>query len=389
MSDDDWLIGDTDYRDTFGEDLSKTLDIDTWDTGPGVERAMARLRQEIGRAVNQEDRLRVLIREEILPLLRTRPKRPVEGGVYTAEPDELQAIHGGLLFTGDVEAVAGISSTYDSLPIGITQLGIALIGYGGTSGTFAQRLFRRDMSIKGGNAFQEAREFIENRQNRFGAGGQKDHMTELARRCIRTLAERLVLMDKAKAEWRIGQGNPVSQELLTGSGYMELLDESLAVLRRLIQEHKKFVFVPSTLTDRGLLTIGYALNAGEYAIIDTLEKASGQVVDSWRYGGRHQEKAAAFVRECCSQVLRGLYRVSESSAPRLFYAHRDHVHVAARVAMADSILRPERGFPMLIDVASVICRAAFGSEGFMGMVQDAYAQVGENLRFFNERDTRR
>jgi hypothetical protein len=382
------LIGDEDFLSNFGEDPSTTFDIDTWDTGFDVQGAVARLQAEIASAVGQEERVRATIRYEILPRLGKRPGMPHDAGVWRAELDELVTVCEGLLFRGRVEAVDGTCVSYESLPIGISQMGIVAVGYGGTSGTFSQRLFRKEMSSQGTDSFHEAKEFIDRRQNRYGLSHQ-EQWTELARRGIRTYAERRVLVDKSDAEWRIGRGNPCAQELLTGSGYMSLLEASLDVLQRLILRHKKFVFVISGLRDRGLLTIGQALNAGEYAILDTLENASARVVEGWRYdGGRYEQKATSFVRTCCPNVLRGLFRASEHSPPYLFYAHQEHVHMAARVALADSILRPERGFPMLLDVANVTCRAAFGAEGFFGLVHDAYTGAGANPRHFNERSTR-
>src|SRR5262249_1614245 len=155
-----------------------------------------------------------------------------------------------------------------------------------------------------------------------------------------------------------GHGSPCPYELLTGSGQMSLLHASLDVLRRLIKEQKKFVFVPSAPGERGLLTLGSALAAGEYAVLDSLEKRSARIVEGGHYGGDHQRRALKLVEAAGPGVLSALFRASESSPPYLFYAHREHVHLAARVAMADSILRPERGFPMLIDVADVTCRSA-------------------------------
>jgi len=83
----------------------------------------------------------------------------------------------------------------------------------------------------------------------------------------------------------------------------------------------------------------------------------------------------------------GLYRTSNRAPPRIFYAHREHVHMAARVAMADSMLRRERGYPMLLDVAEASCRAAFGAEGFLGLVQDAWVRAGAGFQYFNGNHT--
>ena len=75
--------------------------------------------------------------------------------------------------------------------------------------------------------------------------------------------------------------------------------------------------------------------------------------------------------------------------PQIFYAHADHVHEAALVAMADSVLQSHRGFPMLIDLADTVCSSTFGTNAFNSTVQSAYAQAGDPLRYLGERETRR
>ncbi len=381
------LYGDDEYRGAFGEDLATTLDHDRWSTGLDLKVVMDRFREEIANAVNKEGRLRGLVRSEIFPRLPQRHRAFPEAGIYKATPEELTLVHERLLFRGRVDAVCGSSASHDSLPIGISQIGIAVVGYGGTSGAFSQRLFRKEMAAQGGNPFEEAMDYINMRQNRFN--DRHDVQSRLARRGIRAYAERAALLNKSSAEWRMGIGNPCAHELLSGSGYMSLLELSLQVLRRLIHEHKKFVYVSGALHDRGFLTMGFALDAGEFALLETLQSDGESLVDGWQYGDKSKRLAWEFVRQSCPQVVKGLFRVSDHSPPRLFYAHREHVHEAVRVAMADSILRQERGFPMLLDVADMSCRSAFGEDGFLGLVHDAYAHAGANLQYFSERGMRR
>jgi len=204
-----------------------------------------------------------------------------------------------------------------------------------------------------------------------------------------TYAERKILLDKATAPWRIGHGAPAPYELLTGSGNMHLLEASLDVLRRMILGYKRFVFIPSAPGERGLLTIGNALLPGEYVVINTIESVIERIVERGHYAARHKESAIQFVRDCGPHVMYGLYCASEHSPPYMFYGHREHIHMAARIAIADSILRPARGFPMLIDVADVTCKSTFGAAGFLGLIHDAYAQAGIPMRYFGERETRR
>ncbi|CAN96314.1 hypothetical protein predicted by Glimmer/Critica [Sorangium cellulosum So ce56] len=380
------FIGDPEYEAAFGEELKRTLDVDTWATGPDWEGAVARLTTEVRSAVDTEDATRRLVRDELLPRLGTAPNAPAEAGVYRATPDELTKVHEGLLFPGRVEAVNGTTASHATLPLGITQIGVAISSYGGVSATFAQRVFRKEIAGRAADPFQAALDIIDRRHVRSGAGSS-DALSELVRRGIMTYAERKILIDKATADWRLGYRAPFPYELLTGSGSMRFLEASLDVMRRIV-EYERFVFVASDPKERGLLTLGNALAAGEYAVIGTIESAIHPVVRGAHYATNKKEKALDFVRQNGSRVLYGLYSASEQSPPCIFYAHRKHVHIAARIAIADSILRPARGFPMLLDVADATCKSAFGAAGFVGLVHNAYSQAGSPLRYFSDRETR-
>ncbi|MBI5481675.1 MAG: hypothetical protein HY906_22655 [Deltaproteobacteria bacterium] len=384
------FVGDQEYEASFGEDLERTLDVDTWATGLDWEGAVARLKTEIRSAVEREEALRRLVRDELLPRIGKAPGAPAEAGVYRTTPEEITKVHEGLLFPGRVEAVDGTSASHETLPLGITQIGVAIVSYGGVSATFAQRVFRKEIAGKAADPVKAAFEIIDRRDGRAGVG-QSDGMSELARRGIMTYAERKILIDKANAEWRLGHGSPVPYELLTGSGSMRLLEAALEVLGRIV-EHERFVFVPSAPGERGLLTLGNALAAGEYAVIGTIQRRIENVVEKGHYATKRRDykgEAMKFVRQYGPEVLYGLYCASEQSPPYLFYAHRKHIHLAARIAIADSILRPARGFPMLIDVADATCKSAFGAAGFVGLIHDAYSQAGVPMKYFGERETRR
>ena len=388
--DDNDLAGDGDYLASFGESLTQTLDLERWANGLNLEDIMRVFREQIGGAMRKEDVLRATVRKELLPLLKSRPKAPAGAGVYQATEEELKAVHEGVLFRGNVEAVNGRAVSHDTLALGITQLGIAAVGYGGSSGTFSQRLFRKEVTFQMDDPFKEAREYVQRREVRSRqAPRNKDSLSRLATRGIRTYAERAVLVERLQAEWRMGLGNPLAYELVTGSGYRGLLDASLELLERLVTQTQKFVFVTDKLEHRGFLTLGHSLDTGEYAILETLEAYGNEVLDGWRYDQEGLYKAEAFFKKFCPQVVMGLFRASNNSPPRLFYAHREHVHLAVRVAMADSILRPEQGYPMLLDVAAMTCHSVFGEDGFQGLVQDAYAQVDPSLQYLNVRKLRR
>jgi hypothetical protein len=255
------------------------------------------------------------------------------------------------------------------------------VSYGGRSETFVQRMFRKNLTIQNPDVLKEV---VNSLKRMHHTSGQHDIMSELARRGIRAYADRAVLLENVDTEWRVGLGNPCSREILSGLKYPTLLARSLDMLRKLITVHKKFLFVATSLDERTYLTIGDALKPGEYAILHTIKQDSHYFLKQWEYNDQVREVARKFVDECCPDVIIGLFRVSEHAPPRLFYAHREFAHLAAHIAMADSLLSPARGFPMLLDVANDSCRSLFGSESFLSLVHDAYARAGAKFHYFGE-----
>lgn len=386
------LVDAAEFQAAFGEPLSRTLDLNTWHPGEDLLSLYGRTQQEIEEAVRREDAYRERIRREVFSRLK-RPGAPDQAGVYQARVENIEQVHRGLLFNGAVEACDGTSSVHDTLPITIVQIGVCLVSYRGDQGSWVQRLYRRDLRVAGLDPVEEIVEVLERRRRRDACdvSSRRDTLSDLGRRGIMTYAERAVLLRKSEAPWRMGHGNPTPYELLTGSGSMELLTAGLEVLRELILEHRRFVFIPSGPAERLLLTIGNALRPLEYAIVDTMTARMERIVGEGHYDRRYREIAARFVKEVGEEVVVGVYRCSALAPPHLFYAHRDQdlVHLAALIALADSLLQEHRGFPMLIDLADTVCSATFGSETLIAPVELAYLETGAPYRYLPERATRR
>ena len=189
----------------------------------------------------------------------------------------------------------------------------------------------------------------------------------------------------------MGHGSPVPTDLLllTGPGTKELQTASLSVMRRLICDHKKFVYVVSAPADRLLLTIGNALRPLEFAIVRSMQDVfeSLKVIQS-RAGRADRKEIAEFMAEVGPQVVMGVYRAARHAPPHVFYAHKDFACEAAALALADSVLQPMRGFPMLIDLADITAGNTFDGGSFHGSLQNAYAAAGEPMRYAGERETR-
>jgi hypothetical protein len=386
-------LSGSEYEAAFGESLSNTLDLETWRPGADLVEMYERLSREIVDAVKQETAIQKQIREEVFPRLSVRPGAPPGAGVYRATPRHLEEVHKKLLFNGGVEACDGTVAPYDTLPVTITQIGVCLVSYSGDQGSWVHRIYRRDLRSSGKNPVEETLDLLEKRRQRGAVDidNSRDRLSSLAQRGIMAYAERAVLLDRSDAVWRMGHGNPTPYELVTGSGMKELLRAALRLMRRLIMDHQKFIFVPSTVSARELLTIGNALQPLEYAIVDTnqgnLERiAAGHYRgDGW---GTLSAEVQDFVRECGPKVVTGLYRASEFSPCQVFYAHVDHAHEAALIAMADSVLQEHRGFPMLIDLADGLCSTIFNAGSFSASIQLAYAEAREPFRYMSERKTR-
>ncbi len=380
-----------DFEAAHGEPLANVLNLDTWMPGEDLLSAYGRLEQEVADAIAQENDVRKVVREQVFGRIAGGMAAPPNAGVYQAQRDDLERIHRGLLFNGGVEACDGTSVVHDTIPLTITQIGVCLVAYNGRQGSWAHRLFRRDLRSKLADPVKEALAVLDRRESREAVGLGTDPMSELARRGIMVYAERAILKDKSAAPWRMGHGSPAPYELLTGlwASQRERIRAALDVIEWYAQ-YKRFVFVPSAPRKRHWLTIGNALNPMEFAIIQTLQPEIEHMLETGGYRNESgvRPEMERFCREVAPQFVVGLFRVWEGAPPYLFYAHVNHAEMAAHIAMADAMLQEHRGFPMLIDLADTVCGTVFGLDTFASSVQMAYTDAGEPFRYLGERETR-
>lgn len=386
---DETLFHPHELESALGESLSCTLDLNTWKRGEDLNQLYGRLEQEVREAVEQEGRIRERIRAEVFPLLSNRPGAPSGAGVYSVPIEHIERVHSGLLFNGAVEACDGTSIVHDTLPVSITQIGVCLVSYRGDQGSWVHRVYRRDLRVSGADPTEEALAMLERRRLRGStdAEDRRDTISQLARRGIMAYAERAVLLNKAESLWRMGHGNPIPYELLTGSGSMDLLKASLDLLDDLVN-YKRFIYVPSAPRDRVMLTIGNALYPLEFAIVDTASEQMKRIVENGHYAKRYRDMAMEFVNVVGPQVVVGVYRASRAAPAYTFYAHIDCAMEAALIAIGDSALQEHRGFPMLIDVSDSICRTLFDTDSFTATIHQAYADSGAPFQYLRERETR-
>jgi hypothetical protein len=381
----------------FREPLSRVLDLQSWRDGGDLAGFYDQTRAQIADVVAQERRTREPIRQQVFSALRASNGRytPRAAGLYRMSLEQITQVHRGLLFNGATECCDGTSIVHDSLLLSIVQIGIALVAYQGSAGTWVQRLYRRDLCASIPDPMQEAISLLQERGRRRSVGEEprSEPMIQLIRRTLMEYAERAALVQLSCARWRMGHGQPIPFNL-TIPTTPELVRANLDILSQLIFEQRRFVFVPSDTSDRLLLTIGNALYPLEFAVIGTLaDRYTDAYLDQLNavQGGHPKERdlIQKFLQEARFAVAIGVYRAGPHAPARLFYAHQDYACEAAALAMADSLLQPYRGFPMLIDLADTVCRHVFDASGFDRFIQNAYAAAGEPTRFLGERDTRR
>jgi hypothetical protein len=390
-----------DYREGFGEELSQTLNVAAWRSGRDLGEEYRRIEAEVREAVAREDGWQRRVREQVHPRLPWCEGAPKGAGRHAVTAEELEEVTRGLLFNGGVEACDGNIQVHDTLPLTIYQIGVSLVSYSGDQGSWYQRLFRRDLRQQHADPVEEALELLERRDRRHGLNhaGEDDLLSQLAQRGIMSYAERAILLRQARAVWRMGHGSPAPHELF--ANLTDLTIESIKVIRGLVEDHQKFVFVASEGGTRMLLTIGDALYPLEYAIVGTLQDRLADFFDKWRsqgpatvdttWDGRNltpEQWVQRFRDEVAPKVVVGLYRATMLAPAQLFYAHVDHADVAARIAMADSVLQEERGFPLLITLADRVCGSVYGGGSLSNLASAAYAAAGVPFRYQSERATR-
>lgn len=388
---------------TLARQFAAALDLSTWTSGERLGELSARLEREVEFAARYETEMGPKVLALLRDRLPTAPDRSRESGVYKLTPDAVEAACRNVLFNGNVEACDGTRVVVPTLPVTVVQIGICLTSYVGTGdgGSIVQRLYRHDITRRTDDAEAQVRDFISQRARRsrrawndLGDDGQPLSLSDMLCRALMIYGERAMLADRSDRPWRLGHGSPMPHEMLVGSGREELTWASLQTLRRLLEEHKRFIFVPSEISDQAVRTIANALPPLQYAVLRNTQDIIEGYISGSSYERPHYKKKGvyqalrAFQEEVGSKVLLCVFRVSQFSPGGIFYAHEDFVHEAAQIVMADSALQEHRGFPNLIDIADRTCKGMFDAGYVAAQVHTVLARSGAPFQYFHERSTR-
>jgi hypothetical protein len=380
------------YKRVTGETLSQTVDISRWKRGIEALKDYDHLESEVIAAEALSAEVRENIRAKIFPYIAADPRAPASAGVYRLTAADIEAAQRSVLMNGLVEGCDGNVHVVNTMALQIVQIAVVSASYNAEEESWAHRIFKRDIRFQPGRGIvEETLDLLKRRSPDHDGKDKPKKISDMMRRGVMTFMERQILAESLKAPWRIGHGNPLAYELLTGAGSVDLIKLSIPVLSKLIA-HKKFLYVPSDTTEQHFKTIGDALYPLEYAVIADstayLERIGrGHFRGEWAKTMENDLKS--FMAEAAPQVLVGAYRASAYAPAQIFYAHRDYVHEAARIAIADSVHLDHRGFPMLIEMADNMCRTYFGAQTVERPVYAAFAATDAPFRHLGERSNRR
>ncbi|WP_426343933.1 hypothetical protein ACN9MU_00030 [Pseudoduganella sp. R-32] len=378
------------FQKMTGEDLQSTVDISRWKKGIEALCDYNKIEAEVAAAESTSAEVRRAIREMIFPALREVKSNLKDAGVWKLSVEDIEQTQRDVLMNGLVEGCDGNVHLFNTMALQIVQIAVVGVSYRAQEESWAHRVFKRDIRITPeADIVEETLKLLKLRSPDEDNNKQRK-ITSMMTRGVMTYMERQILATALRAPWRIGHGHPLPYELLTGSGSHDLIRLSIPVLQSLL-DHRKFIFVPSDTNELHYKTIGDALEPREYAIIDDLSEYVGRL----KRGGYRGEWRTVledglerFMDDAAQQIVVGAYRASEFSPPQLFYSHRDFVHEAARIVIADSSYLDHRGFPMLIEVADNMCRTYFGAQSIERPALAAFGATDAPFRHLAERATR-
>lgn len=378
--DDNSIVTDVELQRALGQSLRKALDFGLWDENADLEKMTASVHRFVSSSVAVEQRWREIIQAEVFPKLPEFTDAPEQAGVYTVRPAHLRDAYRNCLLCGDVTAVNGSSAGHDGAAAALVAIGICLVRYDGKLQSWRTTFLRRDQAIAGGNLVDEIRSVLDSRGRRSpagsGPGAGRDRVTYLLRRGVMAAAERKALLEKTQTRWRLGHGMPAPLELLTGSGSMALIDETLPILEQLLIDYRRWIFVLTPGSHYAFATLANALEKQQIAIFQKGKAALDDILESGHFVHGYRRKVEDFARRLGEAMVVGGLRATEHAPGQVFVAHADHALPAAVLAMADAALQPHRGFPLSLDLAAVSSKVLLGMDAFQGLVEAAYAGAG-------------
>ena len=355
--------------------IASALDFANWDEGTGWQ-GLEKARRYLTKSLEKQDRLVGSVRKHVLQELRSFPNHPDNAGVFQVKEKDLRFARQSILISGNTTAVRGASVAHEGMAASLVSIGVCLTKYDGHFRSWRNVFMRHECDIRSDNPVAEIKAILNQRarRSRMGPAARgSDTLSKLMRRAFQSAAERKSLLEKCNSRWRMGHGVPAPYELLSGSGSMGLIDHILPVLEDLLINEKRWVFIPSSMSNLAFMTLAAALRPHELAIIQKAKPTFDAMLDMSHLGPTYHANVREFVDKAGDQIIIGGFRATKFAPPQLFFAHAEYAIGAGLVAMADAELQPHRGYPLLLELAGLSCKTSLGVDAFQGMVESTYA----------------
>jgi len=320
-----------------------------------------------------QDDVDIVLRQNETIRLEARNLLEADFDIRRCAPQELDCAQ-DILMGGRVAAIDGTHAVFPMLSGVCCQIGVATTSYENKKAVGAlivseQQVSGDETSVLG---------ILKRR---------KKSQKIISRMLIQAV---MFYMERQKAverdeEWLMFNGDLVPQPLRTGIGSFRALDPCLDICRKCMAR-EKIIGVLANSTDSELLSLGLALEPGEYIALRSYKEDLDEYLESAGLRGNDRAIMQDFNATYADHYVVGVYRAGAKAY--VFQAHRDFFDQAAAIVIRDSMFQPLRAYPLLIDYADALCSTLMSSSEFIRMIECKLAK-GSALTFEQDEHTLR
>jgi hypothetical protein len=390
--------GTTDFNpeaeidETFDNNLSfeSIVDPASWKPpGEYYQTMPAAARAAISRVVESDGQVRRELREVFFPQLVRENKNFLW---EKAVPQYIELLQHKRLYTGEVVAADGTLARYETLSLVGAQIAISRVSYQGTTGQFVSNIMHWGKELPRNTSASDIVAALKSRGEEL-----KNKIANIFLYALMTYKERQVLLEAGPGKFKLIQGPLFPHEMLSGSGKQHILLPCLKLIGAMIEDGS-YAMIVSHDSHRDLLSLGLALDAGEYIVVRTGEEILNHYLDNAhytdtaipQYGGKSQKQVFNDFKESYGRkVVQGVLRAHPMSPPYVFYCNKDRMEEAVHMLLADAANTGPRGFPLLVDLADQYCSGAFRASEYTNHMNAEFARAsGGSGVYQTERSTR-
>ncbi|MBE7433130.1 MAG: hypothetical protein HS100_04390 [Anaerolineales bacterium] len=375
-------------------DFDSLIDSTSWQPPGKYYQVMPKsIRSAVETTVGSNERLRQELREEYLPAL-------LKGGTLKcwskANPRYIELLQQKQLYAGHVAAADGTLAKYETLGLVGAQIAITRVTYQGNTGQLATNIMYWGKEIPRKTTAADIAEAIRSRGKEL-----TDKLPNLFLYALMLYKERQMLLDAPANTFKILHGPIFPHEMLSGSGKHYTMKRCLELIQNIIDDGMYVSIVSKERQYPELLTLGMALDAGEYIIVNSgIEILDDFYGDGERahytdtripeYGNKSQKELFSdFQKGYGPKVVQGVFRAHPMSPPYVFYCNAENLDIAVHMLLADAANTGARGFPLLVDLADQYSSGTFKAGEYTEHMNAEFVRASHGSGMYqSERSTR-